>query len=88
MIDAVECVVIGSGALGSSVAFHLAKGGKQVALIDKHALGSQTSPRAAGLTSQARGTDLMTRLRNARCARLRRSSRKPARISCSISRAH
>ena len=62
MIDAVECVVIGSGALGSSVAFHLAKAGKQVALLDKHALGSQTSPRAAGLTSQARGTDLMTQL--------------------------
>ena len=62
MIDAAECVVIGSGALGSSVAFHLARGGKQVALLDKHALGSQTSPRAAGLTSQARGTDLMTRL--------------------------
>jgi glycine/D-amino acid oxidase-like deaminating enzyme len=62
MINAVECVVIGSGALGSSVAFHLAKAGKQVALLDKHALGSQTSPRAAGLTSQARGTDLMTQL--------------------------
>jgi glycine/D-amino acid oxidase-like deaminating enzyme len=62
MIDAAECVVIGSGALGSSVAFHLAKAGKQVALLDKHALGSQTSPRAAGLTSQARGTDLMTQL--------------------------
>jgi glycine/D-amino acid oxidase-like deaminating enzyme len=62
MIDACECVVIGSGALGSSVAFHLAKAGKQVALVDKHALGSQTSSRAAGLTSQARGTDLMTQL--------------------------
>jgi glycine/D-amino acid oxidase-like deaminating enzyme len=62
MIDAAECVVIGSGALGSSVAFHLAKSGKQVALVDKHALGSQTSPRAAGLTSQARGSDLMTAL--------------------------
>ncbi|HME20814.1 MAG TPA: FAD-binding oxidoreductase [Acetobacteraceae bacterium] len=62
MIDATECVVIGSGALGSSVAFHLAKAGKQVALVDQHALGSQTSPRAAGLTSQARGTDLMTQL--------------------------
>jgi glycine/D-amino acid oxidase-like deaminating enzyme len=57
-----ECVVIGSGALGSSVAFHLAKAGKQVVLVDKHALGSQTSPRAAGLTSQARSTDLMTAL--------------------------
>ena len=62
MIDASECVVIGSGALGSSVAFHLVKAGRQVALVDKHALGSQTSPRAAGLTSQARGTDLMTQL--------------------------
>ena len=62
MIEAAECVVIGSGSLGSSVAYHLARGGKQVALVDKHALGSQTSPRAAGLTSQARGTDLMTRL--------------------------
>lgn len=62
MIGAAECVVIGSGALGSSVAFHLAKAGKQVVLVDKHALGSQTSPRAAGLTSQARSTDLMTAL--------------------------
>jgi glycine/D-amino acid oxidase-like deaminating enzyme len=62
MIEAAECVVIGSGALGASVAFHLAQAGKQVALVDKHALGSQTSPRAAGLTSQARGTDLMTTL--------------------------
>ena len=62
VIDASECVVIGSGALGSSVAFHLVKAGRQVALVDKHALGSQTSPRAAGLTSQARSTDLMTQL--------------------------
>jgi glycine/D-amino acid oxidase-like deaminating enzyme len=62
MIEAAECVVIGSGALGASVAFHLARAGRQVALVDKHALGSQTSPRAAGLTSQARGTDLMTAL--------------------------
>ncbi len=62
MIEATECVVIGSGAQGASVAYHLARGGKQVALVDKHALGSQTSPRAAGLTSQARGTDLMTTL--------------------------
>ena len=62
MIEAAECVVIGSGALGASVAFHLACGGRQVALVDKHALGSQTSPRAAGLTSQARGSDLMTTL--------------------------
>jgi glycine/D-amino acid oxidase-like deaminating enzyme len=56
-------VVIGSGALGSSVAFHLVKAGvAPVALLDKHEIASQTSPRAAGLSSVVRKTDLMTRL--------------------------
>jgi glycine/D-amino acid oxidase-like deaminating enzyme len=63
MISETEVVVIGSGALGSSVAFHLARAGKLgVALVDMHDLGSQTSPRAAGLTSQVRRSELMTRL--------------------------
>ena len=56
-------MVIGSGALGSSVAFHLAKAGlAPVALVDKHEIASQTSPRAAGLTAQIRQSELMTRL--------------------------
>ena len=58
MIGAAECVVIGSGALGASVAFHLARGGRQVALIDKHALGSQTSPRASA--SPPAGTERLS----------------------------
>src|SRR5215472_14457437 len=63
MVQRAEAVVIGSGALGSSVAFHLVKAGfGTVALVDKHEIASQTSPRAAGLTSQIRKTDLMTRL--------------------------
>jgi glycine/D-amino acid oxidase-like deaminating enzyme len=63
MLEEAAAVVIGSGALGSSVAFHLAKAGiAPVALIDKHAIASQTSPRAAGLTSQLRQSELMTRL--------------------------
>jgi glycine/D-amino acid oxidase-like deaminating enzyme len=63
MISETEVVVIGSGALGSSVAFHLAKAQKlAVALVDMHDLASQTSPRAAGLTSQVRRSELMTRL--------------------------
>jgi glycine/D-amino acid oxidase-like deaminating enzyme len=63
MINNAQAVVIGAGALGSSVAFHLAKAGwRQVALVDRHELASQTSPRAAGLTAQVRATDLMTRL--------------------------
>jgi glycine/D-amino acid oxidase-like deaminating enzyme len=47
-----DCVVIGSGGLGASTALHLAKLGRSVALIDMHSLGSQTSPRAAGLACQ------------------------------------
>jgi glycine/D-amino acid oxidase-like deaminating enzyme len=63
MIGEADAVVVGAGALGASIAFHLAKTGKlRVALIDKHELASQTSPRAAGLTAQVRTTDVMTRL--------------------------
>jgi glycine/D-amino acid oxidase-like deaminating enzyme len=54
--------VVGSGALGSSTAFHLAKAGRSVVLVDKAEIGSQTSPRAAGLTGQVRRTEMMTRL--------------------------
>ena len=63
MLQEAAAVIIGSGALGSSVAYHLAKAGiAPVALIDKHEIASQTSPRAAGLTSQVRHSELMTRL--------------------------
>ncbi len=56
-------IVVGSGALGSSTAYHLARRGAEVTLVDQHALGSQTSPRAAGLTNtMAAATDIMTRL--------------------------
>ena len=63
MIQDADVVVIGAGALGASTAFHLArKGNLRVALVERHAVASQTSPRAAGLTSKARGTALMMRL--------------------------
>jgi len=56
-------VVIGAGALGSSTAYHLARRGADVVLVDQYALGSQTSPRAAGLTNTlAASTEIMTRL--------------------------
>ncbi|MDP8925002.1 MAG: FAD-binding oxidoreductase, partial [Chloroflexota bacterium] len=44
-------VVIGAGALGASTAYHLARRGARVTLVDQYAPGSQTSPRAAGLTN-------------------------------------
>src|SRR6476620_9861890 len=63
MIEQADAVIIGAGAFGASIAFHLARRGTaRVALIDKFAVVSQTSPRAAGLTGQVRSTDAMTRL--------------------------
>jgi len=45
-----DAVVIGSGALGLSTAYHLAKLGlEHVVVVDRCAPASQTSPRAAGL---------------------------------------
>jgi glycine/D-amino acid oxidase-like deaminating enzyme len=58
----VDAVVIGSGALGASTAFHLAASGLSVALLDKAELASQTSPRAAGLSGQLRSNSTMTRI--------------------------
>jgi glycine/D-amino acid oxidase-like deaminating enzyme len=61
-MDHFDVAVIGSGALGASTAFHLAKQGRTVALIDKASIGSQTSPRAAGLSGQLRRSEVMTSL--------------------------
>jgi 4-methylaminobutanoate oxidase (formaldehyde-forming) len=57
-----DAVVIGSGGFGAATAYFLAKRGLDVALVDKFAISSQTSPRAAGLASTIRATDVMTRL--------------------------
>ena len=55
-----DAIVIGTGALGSSTAFHLTKLGKKVALLDRFEVASQSSPRAAGLTMQIRSEADMT----------------------------
>ena len=62
MISAADVVVVGSGAFGASAAYHLARRGARVAVLERAALASQTSPRAAGLTSQVRATPALTRL--------------------------
>src|SRR3954447_11122127 len=63
VIEHADVVVIGSGGLGAATAFYLARdGSRHVALLDRHELASQTSPRAAGLVSHARSTDLMVQL--------------------------
>jgi glycine/D-amino acid oxidase-like deaminating enzyme len=66
-------VVIGAGAFGSSIAYHLAHlGWTKTVLFDRHGLASQTSPRAAGLSAQLRGTVLMTTLAGRGVEKIRR----------------
>jgi glycine/D-amino acid oxidase-like deaminating enzyme len=47
MIRKADVIIIGSGGLGAATTYYLSKyKGLSVALIDKHEIGSQTSPRA------------------------------------------
>lgn len=63
MIKQADAIVIGSGGLGAATAFYLLKrGAGSVALVEKHDIGSQTSPRAAGMVNCVRKSDLMTGL--------------------------
>src|SRR3954449_2747280 len=56
-------VVVVAGALGASTAYHLARRGAAVTLVDRFMPGSQTSPRAAGLTNtKAASSEIMARL--------------------------
>jgi glycine/D-amino acid oxidase-like deaminating enzyme len=63
MVRDADVVVIGSGGFGAATAYFLMRGGgRRVVLLDRHALASQTSPRAAGNAAVLRSTDLMSRL--------------------------
>jgi glycine/D-amino acid oxidase-like deaminating enzyme len=65
MRNRAEVVIVGSGGFGASTAYHLARRGvRDVVLLDRYELGSQTSPRAAGLTSKVAGSELMVKLVN------------------------
>jgi glycine/D-amino acid oxidase-like deaminating enzyme len=63
MSSEADAVVVGAGAFGLSTAFHLARlGVRRVALVDRFAPGSQTSPRAAGLFKLVQTDETRTRL--------------------------
>jgi len=73
MIEHADVIVIGSGGLGAATAFYLVKrGGRNVVLIDKYDIGSQTSPRAAGMVSCVRKSELMIELIKLAAERIRR----------------
>ena len=61
LVDA-DVVVIGAGALGLSTALHCAMSGRLVAVVERHAAGSQASGRAAGLFKSVQADELRTRL--------------------------
>ncbi|KAA0084566.1 FAD-dependent oxidoreductase [Mycolicibacterium sp. P9-64] len=56
--DRAQVVIVGGGVVGASVAYHLAKRGcRDVVLLEQNELTSGTTWHAAGLVTQARGTD-------------------------------
>jgi glycine/D-amino acid oxidase-like deaminating enzyme len=57
-----DIVIIGAGALGCSLAYHLGRAGQRVALMDRVEVASQTSPRAAGLFKHVQSTAARTAL--------------------------
>jgi glycine/D-amino acid oxidase-like deaminating enzyme len=62
MLTQADAVVIGAGAFGACLTYHLARRGQRVVLLDAHEPVTQTSPRAAGLTQQIRSDPFMTDL--------------------------
>ena len=60
MTEKFDSVVVGSGALGASAAYHLAREGQRVALLDRGQVASETSPRAAGMGMQLQADDLIS----------------------------
>ena len=66
-----DIIVIGSGGLGSATAFYLSRvSNLHVTLIDRHAIGSQTSPRAAGMVSCLRKSPAMIDLVRNACGKI------------------
>ena len=55
-------VVVGAGALGLSTALGCALAGRSVAVVERHAAGSQASGRAAGLYKSVQADEVRTRL--------------------------
>lgn len=62
MIAEAEVVVIGGGVHGASAAYHLARAGKQVALIEKRTVASASSGASGGIIRCHYSTPAMVRL--------------------------
>jgi glycine/D-amino acid oxidase-like deaminating enzyme len=79
MLKRADVVVIGSGGLGAATAFYLAKrNAGTVVLVDRHEIGSQTSPRAAGMVSCMRKGEVIMRLIKVAATALQHFAERPA----------
>jgi 4-methylaminobutanoate oxidase (formaldehyde-forming) len=75
MIESADVIVIGSGGLGASTAYYLTtRSTHRVALLERLEIGSQTSPRAAGMVSCLRKSDLMISLIKLAATKIRQFS--------------
>ena len=57
-----KIIIVGGGIVGCSTAYHLAKMGQEVLLLDKAALTSGSTWHAAGLVGQLRSNANITQL--------------------------
>lgn len=62
MIPEAEVVVIGGGVHGASAAYHLARAGRQVALIERRAIGAASSGASGGIIRSHYSNEAMVRL--------------------------
>lgn len=60
--DHSSVIVVGGGIVGASIAYHLAKAGRDVLLLERHQLTGGTTWHAAGLVAQLRSTENTTKL--------------------------
>lgn len=60
--NSAQVIVVGGGIVGCSVAYHLAKRGVEVLLLERHRLTSGSTWHAAGLVGQLRSSANITRL--------------------------
>ncbi len=57
-----DVIVVGAGGFGTSIAFHLARRGAAVVLLDRSAAASETTAMAAGIAMQVHPTEAASRL--------------------------
>ena len=57
-----ECVIVGGGVVGCSLAYHLARGGMKPVLLERDALGSGSTSRNAGGVRQQFSTEVNVRV--------------------------